>query len=213
MSTTISKEALEANSLFRKLSGKTDVDINEQRDDSLTDIFNEIDNIGVEEKTKKKKRGSGIKTNVGKGMGEKPDYLPDWDKAQLPKSIDVDIFFPQHFIHYKEQLWPVHDRTIKYNIELCRFPQLAYNCLERAGYSKEDCLRAKSGEIRVYDIKTYESAKIEVKSLGTVILEEVNGKIKKTLVLNTKGISKTSLEQKDVKQRITKKMNILFASL
>lgn len=209
MSGKITKEALEANYLLSRILNNGAVDNSAETyeevipDEELDAVLEAKD----EKPARKKKSSGGIKTTVGKGMGEKPNYLPDWDKAELPKSTTIDIFFPGHDIHYKEQLWPVPDRTITYTVELAKFAQAAYNCCESAGLSKDVCNKAKSGEIRVYDIKTFEDCKIEVKSLGCITVESRNGKIVKTLHLNEKGIKCTSLDINRVNKKLTELMN------
>ena len=201
MSGKITKEALEANYLLSRILNNGAVDNSAETyeevipDEELDAVLEAKD----EKPARKKKSSGGIKTTVGKGMGEKPNYLPDWDKAELPKSTTIDIFFPGHDIHYKEQLWPVPDRTITYTVELAKFAQ--------AGLSKDVCNKAKSGEIRVYDIKTFEDCKIEVKSLGCITVESRNGKIVKTLHLNEKGIKCTSLDINRVNKKLTELMN------
>lgn len=210
MAGKVTKEALEANLLLSKILNKGAVDTSAETSEAVLSD-EELDEIleAKEEKParKKKKASGGIKTTVGKGMGEKPNYLPDWDKAELPKSTTIDIFFPGHDIHYKEQFWPVPDRTIIYTVGLVKFAQGAYNCCEDAGLDKEVCNKAKSGEIRVYDIKTFEDCKIEVKSLGCIVVESKNGKIIKTLHLNEKGIKCTSLDINRVNKKLTELMN------
>lgn len=178
MKKTISQEAMNAAYIASLLSGKdlsTKVDVNTDdlimEDEEQVQVEVVFEDEITKEKKKRTKKASGEKKKEDEP--KKVDKLPDWKLGEIKKETKFPVKFNAHDIPYKEQLWPIEERTVMYVLARVEIPQQAVNIAERI-HSKgtnvnEWKAKARTGENRYLLLLTHdENVKGEVRQLAYV---------------------------------------------
>lgn len=115
---------------------------------------------------------------------------------ELQKSQEIKVSFRGHDIPYKDQLWPVGQRTVTYYIELVEKTGLAKNlavkfCPKERPELKDELVRkALSGEHMFYRIVTFENVPSYSSVLGYV---RVTSSGSKDIRLDAENIKKSNV--------------------
>lgn len=157
----------------------------------------------IEDEKPSKKKG------VGKRKAEKEvkrvefvPNLPQYEKLATGKCLNVT--FNEHDIHYKEQLWNIPSRVIRYEIELLKLPKTCADASDVINNKSEvERQKAKSGEVRYYKIVTYENVLHKISVIGYIKAKaNANGKISFTPCLFENLLKDNNVNIQKVKKNV-----------
>lgn len=168
--TQIEKEDMQAAYLRALLNGEIPVEEEsgaEEASGGVEVVFED------EPKKKKKTRKKKVEEPVGsekQTFTTKQAFLGEWEHGDLGKTRPINVVFGNHDIPYKEQLWPVPERIIVFNVERIDIPKVALNAAEaiHKDLTDEQKSEVKNGTIRYYKIVTYEAIPADSNYLGYV---------------------------------------------
>lgn len=196
------KEELNAMKIQAMLNGVDPSTI--MNEEVETDIDIEIEEDNDKKKTKKKRKVS--KLNVvgteNQTFTTKQTYLETKEKyKKLPQSVGMKVVFNEHDIHYKEQHWPIPERVVEYNLELIKIPKVAKDVAEKmSNGDKEEIEKAYNGDVRYYQIVTYENVLAVVSKIGYIRVENKDKKFS----VSAKVLEKTLKQYKVNSNRVKK---------
>lgn len=180
MKKTISEEAMNAAYIASLLSGKdlstkevddTDGLIMEEEEQAPVEVVFE-DEI-PKEKKKKQTKEKKVAKQKEEELPKEVEMLPEWGLGDIKKETKFPVKFNAHNIPYKEQLWPIQERTVMYVLTRADMPQQAVNIAERMHSKHTDVkdwmAKARTGENRYLVLLTHdENVKGEVRQLAYV---------------------------------------------
>lgn len=158
------KSAIEAMEIYKMLNGTS------PDEDAILE-----EAVKNEEKKPKQSKSTSKKKEVKLVDSKDKGLLPKCEFAKLEEKGQMTIFFKEHHIDYKEQKWPVPDRTVNYDILLVRTENEARRISDILhNNSEEDRKRAVKGLVRYYKIAAAENVNNDVSIVAYV--EVVNTK-------------------------------------
>lgn len=206
----MSKEELNAMKIQSMLQGISVEEIMTQQLNNEDD--NEEIEIEIEEEEKKPKKKSAKKKDE---LTTKQQYIPELDvfKKIANNNITVNINYHEHDIKYKEQLWPVPERTIQYQLSMIRIPKVACDVAQVfKSNSAEELEKAQNGKVRYLKIVNFEeSVSHLIREVGYIRVEEINGKLSTQLFVKTQVLKNNNANPEKVKKNLTKAMKELVA--
>lgn len=190
-----------AMNLYAKLQG-----IDANKVNSKEDIEIEVE---FENETKNKKK------TTKKKQVEQPIRdcrVPDLDKfSKLKRGMTIEVQQVSHDIHYKEQIWGIPSRMIKYNLEVVSNRKNAKDIAELfKRNTAQDIQDAETGEVRYIRIISYENIPYRSRELGYIRVTENNGVLEGHAVLKNKQMKENNINAEKVKKQINKVMNSLL---
>lgn len=155
-----------------------------------------------DEKSSKKKGAGKKKAEKETKRAEFVPNLPQYEKLATGKFINIT--FNEHDIHYKEQLWSIPSRMVRYEIELLRLPKPCADASDFMNNKSEiEKQKAKSGEVRYYRIVTYENVLHKISMIGYIKAKaNANGNISFTPCLFEKLLKDNNVNTQKVKKNI-----------
>lgn len=183
MKKTISEEAMNAAYIASLLSGKdlstkevddTDGLIMEDEEQAPVEVIFEDE---IPKEKKKKSTKAKAKKKKEEDTVKEVELLPEWELGNIKKETKFPVKFNAHDIPYKEQLWPIQERTVMYTLARADMPQQAANIAERMHNKSIDVKswkeKARAGVNRYLLLTTYdENVKGEVRQLAYVEVTE-----------------------------------------
>lgn len=162
--TQIEKEDMQAAYLRALLNGEIPVEEESGTEDASGGV-----EVVFEDEPKKKKKTRKKKVEE-QTFTTKQAFLGEWEHGDLGKTRPINVVFGNHDIHYKEQLWPIPERNIVFNVERIDIPKVALNAAEAIHKDLTDDQKSevKNGKIRYYKIVTYEAIPADSNYLGYV---------------------------------------------
>lgn len=212
---TMTKEELEAMRIAALLRGVSPSELSSEAFNNEDDDF-EIE-IVDEEKPKKKGKGRAKKKEDVPKKPSTIQFVNGLEKADTKVGFSVE--FNAHDIHYKEQLWPIPSREVKYNLEVSKWSgysnHVAKDFIEKGklkGIKLEDEKVAISeGRVMYVKITTYENVNSCVKDIGHIRIEMVNEKPKMIFDIKKKIIKDNHANVDKVEKNIKEKAKLMFA--
>lgn len=135
------------------------------------------------------------------------DKLPPCKFAKLAERSEVNIRFNEHSIHYKEQDWPIPERTVVYNIKLIKSRGMAKNISEKIyGPGAEENGDAFAGITRYYEVLTYENVNNDAKTLAYVQVLSNDGKPAFRILWANEIVKKYKVDKDLANKRLTNKL-------
>lgn len=163
----------------------------------------ELDIVIEDEKPKKKTRKKSKKQETS---FKKDPVVPELDMfSTLHRRLELDVLYDQHSIPYKEQLWPVPERIITYNVLLTK-REVDVKRAARMMHDNEETLnKALRGEIRYYLVVNYaENIPYKVRYIGVIRVEANNGKFNTKVHVEAKLLNENNSSSERVKKSLTR---------
>lgn len=182
----ISEEAMNAAYIAALLSGK---DLSTSVSETDTDETTEVDVVFEDEipKEKKKKAPKDKKEKKPKeeDLPKEVPMLPEYTGGEILKETKFPVKFNEHNIYYKDQVWPIKERTVMYTLTRVDLPQQAVNIAARLHNEEDEWKnKARLGDNRYLVLMTAdENVKNEVRQLAYV--EVTDKKQVRFLIENT----------------------------
>lgn len=192
------KSTREAMELFAMLNGGTPLVPNE---DAILDeaIRNEKGKVTSKKKTSNNKEVDSRPVNTG--------LLPTCTFAKLANSGEMTVFFKEHYIQYKEQQWPVPDRTVRYEIKLITTVHEAKRISEIvSNNSAKEKEEAAKGLVRYYKVVAAENVNNDVTTIAYVKVINVKGAPSFMILTNNGVLKKYNANIEDVSYELKRKM-------
>lgn len=191
------KSTREAMELFAMLNGGAPVVPNEDA------ILDEAVRIETGKAPSKKKKNN--KTVESKPVNT--GLLPTCTFAKLANSGEMTVFFKEHYIQYKEQQWPVPDRTVRYEIKLITTVHEAKRISEIvSNNSAKEKEEAAKGLIRYYKVVAAENVNNDVTTIAYVKVVNVKGAPSFMILTNNGVLKKYNANIEDVSYELKRKM-------
>lgn len=202
--TQIEKEDMQAAYLRALLNGEIPVEEESDAEEASGGV-----EVVFEDETKKKKKTKKKKVEE-QTFTTKQAFLGEWEHGDLGKTRPINVVFGNHDIPYKEQLWPVPERTIVFNVERIDIPKVALNAAEAIHKDLTDDQKSevKNGKIRYYKIVTYEAIPADSNYLGYV---EVRPNATTKIYLRDNILKLRKVDKKAVTKAVKKAISELVA--
>lgn len=194
----IDSQALDALRIQQMLMGNISEDMfsDDEEEEEL--------NIVIEDdKPKKKTRKKGKKQETS---FKKDPVVPELDVfSTLHRRLELDVLYDQHSIPYKEQLWPVPERIITYNVMLTKREVDVKRAARMMRDSEETINKALRGEVRYYLVVNYaENIPYKVRYIGVIRVEDNNGKFNTKVHVEAKLLNENNSSSERVKKSLTR---------
>lgn len=123
--------------------------------DRVTPTSKEVRSAAKASKTSKKDEYVNTKAEEPVKAAKKIDY------AEL---VSVNVYVPEHSIHYKEQDWPVCERNLTYTLRRVSSTRREDDAFKAIGFTREP-----NTAYRLYEIVTYDMITNDLTMIGYVI--------------------------------------------
>lgn len=183
-------------------------------DDDTQELLKEIDNMDFEEEKPKKSR-KGTKKKSNKDLDVAPvHYIPETDDYKnLNMNLEMQVRYTEHDIHYKEQLWGIPSRALKYKLEIVKMTKTAKDISDKMnGNSEEERRKAENGEVRYFRLVNHdENIYHMLREIAYVKVEKINGKFKTKVLVKSTVLKQNNGNPDKVKEELKKLVQQLVA--
>lgn len=155
-----------------------------------------------ENKDNKKKTVQRQKNVVQKDTGNVPE-LKFFEK--LKDGCTIMVTFGQHDIPYKEQLWGIPTRVVKYELELIKNKKVARDVamlFYKNGDTDKATRMADNGQVRYYRLVTRENVLHKFREIAYAKVYKHDNNIKYSLALKNKLLKDNAVDNKKVKENM-----------
>lgn len=165
-----------------------------------------------EEKPKKKKKAKSKSLPIGsenQTFTTTQQFIEEREEFKgLRTSIDFNITYNEHDIHYKEQYWGIPERTVKYSIELVKIPKVAKDISDLMNNnSPVERDKAEKGLVRYYKVVTYENVVHKIKEVGYIKVVNNKGKFAGTVKVLGNILKSSNANPEKVTKNLMKVLN------
>lgn len=178
-------------------------------DDMLTsnmvadDDEDDDDIVIVDEQPKKK--GSKRKKAESKPVAV-PHLVPELEQFKgLNRNLTLDVYFNEHDIPYKEQLWRIDGRTITYKVEIVKIIKIAKDVAKLFSKSEDELRKAEEGLVRYFRVINYdENVSHNIREIAYIRVENTNGKLSTKTYIRSGVLKDNNASPDKVKANIKK---------
>ena len=177
------------------------------------ELEDEPDDIEIviedEKKGKKKaKRKTAKEEKIGSEnqvFTTKQSYVPEEECfKRVNRDLHMNVTYDKHDIPYKEQFWPVPERTVEYHLEMINMPKKAKDIsdLMNKGSAEERKL-AEDGKVRYMMLVNHdENVSHKIREIAYVRVAENNGKLTSSMIVNSRCIKESHGNPERVKKNL-----------
>lgn len=214
--------ALQLNSLINGVNLEQ-ISLNSQDTEQDTDL--DLDNLefDFEPKKKKEKTTKTKKSTSEKKTKAKKEKEPEMKFSkevpmlnvfkQIKNNMEVEITYNEHDIHYKEQLWGIPERKVKYVIKPAVLIKSAKDISNIMNHnSEEERKKAEEGLVRYYSVVTYENVLHKLYEIGYVRIRCEENKLKATVLVKSQLLKDNNANPDKVRKQIVRKVQQMMHS-